>query len=29
MEGHRVDALHVELATELVERGSTGPAPAG
>ena len=29
VEGHRVDALHVELATELVERGSTGPAPAG
>ena len=29
LEGHRVDALHVELATELVERGSTGPAPAG
>ena len=28
LEGHRVDALHVELATELVERGSTGPVPA-
>lgn len=27
-DGHRVDALHVELATELVVRGSTGPAPA-
>ena len=24
-----VEALHVELATELVVRGSTGPAPAG
>jgi LacI family transcriptional regulator len=29
LEGHRIDALHVELATELVERGSTGPAPVG
>ncbi|GGV25299.1 LacI family transcriptional regulator [Kitasatospora herbaricolor] len=29
MEGHTVEALHVELATELVVRGSTGPAPAG
>jgi LacI family transcriptional regulator len=28
LEGHRVDALHVELATELIVRGSTGPAPA-
>ena len=28
LDGHRVDALHVELATELVVRGSTGPAPA-
>jgi LacI family transcriptional regulator len=27
LERHRVDALHVELATELVIRGSTGPAP--
>ncbi|WP_432839425.1 LacI family DNA-binding transcriptional regulator [Dactylosporangium sp. CA-092794] len=27
--GHELDALHVELATELVVRGSTGPAPAG
>ena len=27
LDGHRVDALHVELATELVVRGSTGPAP--
>ena len=27
LEGHRVDALHVELATELVVRGSTGAAP--
>src|SRR5215472_9390724 len=26
LSGHQVDALHVELATELVERGSTGPA---
>ena len=26
VERHRVDALHVELATELVVRGSTGPA---
>lgn len=25
---HQVEALHVELATELVVRGSTGPAPA-
>ncbi len=25
MDGHKVDALHVELATELVVRGSTGP----
>lgn len=28
LDGHRVDALHVELATELVVRGSTGPVPA-
>jgi len=28
LEGHRVDALHVELATELVVRGTTGPARA-
>ena len=28
LDGHRVDALHVELATELVVRGSTGAAPA-
>lgn len=27
LEGQRIDALHVELATELVVRGSTGPAP--
>jgi LacI family transcriptional regulator len=27
MERDRLDALHVELATELVVRGSTGPAP--
>src|SRR5581483_4120797 len=27
LDGHQVDALHVELATELVVRGSTGPAP--
>jgi len=26
MDGHAVEALHVELATELVVRGSTGPA---
>ncbi|MGH6657770.1 MAG: substrate-binding domain-containing protein, partial [Actinocrinis sp.] len=26
MDRHRVDALHVELATELIVRGSTGPA---
>ena len=24
---HRLDALHVELATELIIRDSTGPAP--
>ncbi|MET9618042.1 substrate-binding domain-containing protein [Kitasatospora indigofera] len=29
MEGHTAEALHVELATELVVRGSTGPAPTG
>lgn len=28
LEGHRLDALHIELATELIVRGSTGPAPA-
>lgn len=27
LEGQRIDALHVELATELIVRGSTGPAP--
>jgi LacI family transcriptional regulator len=27
LERHRLDALHIELATELVVRGSTGPAP--
>jgi LacI family transcriptional regulator len=27
LDGHRVDALHVELATELVPRDSTGPVP--
>ena len=26
LDGHQVDALHVELATELIVRGSTGPA---
>jgi LacI family transcriptional regulator len=26
LERHRLEALHVELATELVVRGSTGPA---
>jgi LacI family transcriptional regulator len=26
LDGHRVDALHVELATDLIVRGSTGPA---
>ncbi len=25
LEGHRLDALHIELATELIVRGSTGP----
>ncbi|MGH8891674.1 MAG: LacI family DNA-binding transcriptional regulator [Acidothermaceae bacterium] len=29
LDGHRVDALHVELATELIVRGSTGPASTG
>jgi LacI family transcriptional regulator len=29
MERQRLDALHVELATELVVRGSTGPVPPG
>ena len=28
LERHRVDALHVELATDLIVRDSTGPAPA-
>ncbi|WP_405009876.1 LacI family DNA-binding transcriptional regulator [Kitasatospora sp. NBC_01539] len=28
MDGHAVETLHVELATELIVRGSTGPAPA-
>jgi LacI family transcriptional regulator len=28
LERHKLDALHVELATELIIRGSTGPAPA-
>ncbi|MGW4894716.1 LacI family DNA-binding transcriptional regulator [Kitasatospora sp. NPDC004240] len=28
MEGHAVETLHVELATELITRGSTGPAPS-
>ncbi|MFJ6213508.1 LacI family DNA-binding transcriptional regulator [Streptomyces sp. NPDC092296] len=27
MEGHAVETLHVELATELIVRGSTGPVP--
>ena len=27
MEGHTVDTLHIELATHLVVRGSTGPPP--
>jgi LacI family transcriptional regulator len=27
LERHRLDALHVELATELIVRGSTGPVP--
>jgi LacI family transcriptional regulator len=29
MEGNPVEALHVELATELVVRASTGPVPRG
>jgi LacI family transcriptional regulator len=29
LDGHKVEALHVELATELVVRDSTGPAPTG
>jgi LacI family transcriptional regulator len=29
LERHRLDALHIELATELIVRGSTGAAPAG
>src|SRR5262249_7440329 len=28
LDGHQLEALHVELATELVVRGSTGPASA-
>jgi LacI family transcriptional regulator len=28
LDGHQVDALHVELATDLIVRGSTGPVPA-
>ncbi len=28
LERHRLDALHIELATELVVRGSTGPVPS-
>jgi LacI family transcriptional regulator len=28
LERHRLEALHVELATELVVRDSTGPVPA-
>jgi LacI family transcriptional regulator len=27
LDGHRLDALHIELATELIVRGSTGPVP--
>jgi LacI family transcriptional regulator len=27
LEGHQAEALHIELATQLVVRGSTGPAP--
>jgi LacI family transcriptional regulator len=27
LERHRLDALHIELATELIVRGSTGPVP--
>lgn len=27
LDGHQVDALHVELAADLIVRGSTGPAP--
>ena len=26
LDGHQVDALHIELATDLIVRGSTGPA---
>ncbi|WP_232792330.1 LacI family DNA-binding transcriptional regulator [Actinacidiphila yeochonensis] len=29
LDGHTVDTLHVELATQLVVRGSTGPVPEG
>jgi LacI family transcriptional regulator len=29
LERHRIEALHVELATELIVRDSTGPAPSG
>lgn len=28
LDRHRLDALHVELATELIVRDSTGPVPA-
>lgn len=27
LDGHEVEALHVELATDLIVRASTGPAP--
>jgi LacI family transcriptional regulator len=27
LDDHQVDALHVELATDLIVRASTGPAP--
>ena len=27
LDGHQAEALHIELATELVVRSSTGPAP--
>ena len=26
LDGHQIDALHAELATDLIVRGSTGPA---
>jgi LacI family transcriptional regulator len=25
LDGHRLDALHIELATDLIVRGTTGP----